>query len=222
MSAYFLVLFLANLHQTKLTEPKLTLTEVTPDLICKVQHAIRFREKAWSQDLCQKIASAFNKEGKFPGVKNLSVVGAAIAANESDFREKVSSISFKRTILLKKKKIPKEVTVVDVGLMGIRCLKGSDGRCTNGLARGLTLTQLLDPVKNIEIGMKILKAKYKAHGKNWLTRYNGGNGEYGYSGRIHAILLAFEGKQGKVSKGRMTKMTGQIIEAVKPKGIALD
>ena len=213
MSTQILILFLINSSQIK---PVTSIaTEVSPNLVCEVQHAIRFQESEWSPELCQELATAYNKEGESQKIKGLPVIGFAISINESDLRAKVTSEPFKRIILTKKKKLPKEVKVVDVGLMGVRCLKGEKGHCINDPVSGMTVSNLLNPIKNIEVGMKILKSKYEMHGKDWLMKYNGGSTEsHGYAGKINAILFALNGIQLKVSGKRMKKLTGQIVEAV--------
>jgi hypothetical protein len=163
------------------------------------------------------LATSFNKEGRHPDIRELPAVGLAVATNESDLTITARSNPKQRVILTKTRKLPKKVEVLDLGLMGVRCLKGEKGQCINEPVRGLTVAKLLNPVKNIEVGMRILKAKYKLHGGDWLARYNG-SGErkqgHPYAEKILAIRLAFEGKQGVVHGTRMRRMTSQIIEAV--------
>jgi hypothetical protein len=194
-------------------------TPVSGDQVCRVQHAILWRNSAWLDAKCEGIAAAFNAT-RAPRLTE------AVCINESDFREDV--VSFVRP------------GVYDAGLCGVRCVlypsRGATtrgygprsvgrpaglpaGRCSNGLARGYTLRQLLDGPTSVRLADQIL---HDIHGGS-LRRYNGGTREHGYAGRVGAVLAALGGvdafakrrhKAGHRRETRGEKLTRQILEAL--------
>ena len=68
--------------------------------------------------------------------------------NESDMNEKAFRASTREG----------KVYAKDGGLMAIRCVVDHKDRCVNGNVRGLAWKQLMDPVTNIEAGIKHLKS----------------------------------------------------------------
>jgi hypothetical protein len=183
---------------------------VTAEMVCSVQHAIRWREAAWTPMMCAKVAGALN-ETPAP-VKFL-----AMAVNESDLRERAINVS--------------RPGVYDIGLMAVRCVTlgavaeetGSSSanprstttttiprdRCTNGAARGLYAHRLLEPMTNIRTAAAVL-----ASHRGSLRRYNGGTREHGYGARIAAIMSALGGVEVRVKGARMRKLVKQIVDAV--------
>ena len=160
---------------------------ISSSLLCAVQSGIRFREPAWTPARCEAVAGALNKTAQ-------PVTMLAVCIDESDLRPGVTSET--------------KGNVVDVGLCGVRCVLGKHDRCTNGPARGLTVEQLKEPTRNIEVAARILANKPS------LRAYNGGTREHGYAARISAIVAALGGIQVRVKSKRMTKLTADIVRAV--------
>jgi hypothetical protein len=158
---------------------------VTPELVCTVQHAIRFRDQPWTPKRCTGVAEALN-------ATQAPIELLAIAINESDLRPHV---------------IVKHGDRSDVGLLGIRCVHGDGTTCTNGPAAGLTIRQLQDPTTAIRVGAQILATK---HGiEDW-----NGTARDGYAGKIAAIVAAMDGARVKVRGKRLRKLVDQIAAAV--------
>jgi hypothetical protein len=72
--------------------------------------------------------------------------------NESDMNEKAFRTTVKQGTVYAK----------DGGLMGIRCIVDKRGHCINGNVRGQAWIDVMDPVKNIDIGARELG--HWAHG----------------------------------------------------------
>lgn len=191
---------------------------VSAEAVCRVQHAIRWRDAAWGEDMCREVAGAANAT-KDP------IQSFARAINESDLVRLAIRLTLRQD----------GAVAVDVGFQGVRCvLKGADaraawrsvrvltneqlqlhpprGRCTNGPARGLTIQQLQNPRTNFEKAEQV----FEMHGRD-LGGYNGAKTperQQAYRARIGAIMSALGGVQVKVRGPRMRKLTGQIVEAV--------
>lgn len=165
-----------------------TTAEVTPELVCTVQRALR-AGPAWPARKCERIAAALNATGK-------STLVAAIAVNESDWRDHVIAWHGKN--------------VADVGLMGVRCILGHDRKCTNGPAKGLTVAQLLRAETSIRVGAAILATKAT------LGHYNGG-GKRGraYAAKVLALVEAFAGVEVQVKGKRTRELVRRIAAAVR-------
>lgn len=184
--------------------------------LCSVQNRIRWRERAWTADECQRIATALNATREPRRM-------AAIAINESDLRERAINVV--------------RPGVYDLGLMGVRCVTlgavaeetGSSlatteatttttiprDRCTNGAARGIYAHQLLDPTVNIRTAVAVLAS----HGGS-LRGYSGSTKERGYGARIMALVAAFGGEL-RIPKGahgrqwaRIRELARRIVEAI--------
>jgi hypothetical protein len=189
---------------------------VSGDQVCRVQHAILWRNSAWQPAKCEGIAAALDATRDPPRM-------LAVCINESDLREDVVSVV--------------RPGVYDVGLCGIRCdlrstsgkvrgrspagglARAPSGSCQNGSARGYTLRQLLDGATSVRLADKIL---HDTHGGS-LRRYNGGTREHGYAGRVGAILAALGGVDAFAKcrhrgeprrETRVEKLTRQILEAL--------
>ena len=119
--------------------------QVTPSLVCQVQHALKLHvTPAWARPRCEEVAAALN-ETREP------LVTLAVAANESDMRAaSLAHVSH---------------GTYDVGLVGVRCVLGTGSRCTNGPARGRTLTELRDPVVNIQVGAGAQASRVGPYGR---------------------------------------------------------
>lgn len=196
------LLFVASLQVGGGEAPSPQPTRVDPAELCRVQGAIRWREPAWSDAQCRRVAGAFNR-ARDPRLLE------AVCIVESDLRSGVVTLV--------------RPGVYDVGLCGVRCVLGGDGRCSNGPARGHTLRQLLDGPTNARVADRILHVK---HGGN-LRHYNGGTREHGYAARVGAVLAslcgvdAFAGKrrprEGR-RESRVEKLTRLILSVVRGAG----
>ena len=170
---------------------------VTPALVCSVQHAIRWKDAAWTDQQCAARAREFTASGKRWGFKPAQLF--AMAINESDLRTEARRI---------------DRGAVDVGLMAVRCHQAPapDYRCTNKPVRGLYVPQLMRPATNIDMGARILETLH--HGS--MAGYNGGPNarEHGYPEKVAAIMAALGGVEMRVSGKRMRKLVRTISEAV--------
>lgn len=169
---------------------------VSVETVCRIQNVIRFRESAWTTEACDGVAAAVNATRD-------PVLTLAIAINESDLRPNAMAVTGE--------------SVVDVGLMGIRC-RLVRGRCANGEVKGLTLANLRDPATNIRVGAAILEAKRASHGKRFLGGYNGETTPGGYAERIRAIAEAIKGRLVAVESRRVRKLCAQIVGAIRGNG----
>lgn len=196
--------------------------EVTPELVCKVQNAIRFQAKAWAPWMCLRVAKAINAAAAATDTNPATLL--AIATNESDLRPDVrrSKSPEEWTFLPGGKYLVTEKwigTVYDGGLMGVRCRIGDDGRCSNGLVKGWKWPQTMVIENNVMLGARILAASGS------LRDYNGQSekGEASrrrakrmtYTEKIHAIKAALEGRLVEVKGPRMRELIRKIVGAVR-------
>ena len=176
-------------------------SRVVPGELCDIQHAIRWRNAAWSDAYCGRVAGALNRSRD-------PLLLEAVCINESDLREDVVTVV--------------RPGIYDVGLCGVRCVldsgEGRGGRCRNGPASGHTLRQLLDGPTNVRLADEIL---HETHGGS-LREFNGGTRDHGSEGRVGAVREAlggqdvFEGARGgSVRETRMRKLTRQILGVVR-------
>jgi hypothetical protein len=196
---------------------------VKPSLVCQVQHAIRWRDPAWTEQQCQARAREFMASGQRWGFAPVQLL--AMAIDESDLRPEA---------------MREDRGALDVGLMAVRChlrrtiipMATSDGKqpndarnipknipsptCTNKPVRGLTPAQLMRPSVNIDMGARILATLHRGS----LAGYNGGPNarEHGYPEKVAAIMAALGGVEVRVSGKRMRKLVRQIVIATTKKG----
>lgn len=185
---------------------------ISTEVVCAVQHAVRWRDVAWTLRECARVAAALDAT---PTPRLL----AAVVSNESDWRE--------RAILRVRP------GVYDVGLAGVRCVlpgAGAEadgaspasptttqtytprGRCTNGPARGLTVRQLQDPVVNIRVASLVLAEK-----NGDLGSYNGATTRKRrgrYAGKVEALVSALGGVEVPVRGRRLRELVRKIAAAV--------
>lgn len=179
---------------------------VSPSIVCQVQNAIRYREAAWTPEICEVVATALNTT---PAPRTT----LAIAVLESDLRPHIVATP--------------RPGVHDVGLLGVRCVTSSardfrsrlpdgmaTGRCLVGPARGYTVAELQEVAVNVRVAVAIMEQKKRIFGRYWLRAYNGGTREHGYARNIAAIEKALDGKQSMVKNPRVRKLVRQIVEAV--------
>lgn len=186
----------------------------TPELVCGIQHAIRFQEKAWEPWMCLRVHTAFTKAAA--ATKQDVRTLFAIAINESDLQPHVERYTRNEKVIkflpggkmLTQTQETWEGSTIDGGLMGIRCKVGTNGLCSNGTLKGWKWPQALAIENNVLLGAKILATKKS------LQHYNGGTRDHGYQARIDAILLAMAGTEPKVSGKRMKKLVSQILNGV--------
>jgi len=112
--------------------------------ICAVKERIRWQSPAWTPSQCRRIADAVNDSAKRHDISPTLLL--AVMVNESDMNEK-SARAYTRD---------GKIYAKDGGLMAIRCLLDDKERCTNGNVRGVAWKDLMDPVKNIELGAREL------------------------------------------------------------------
>jgi hypothetical protein len=112
--------------------------------LCAIKDRVRWKGSKWTPEYCQVVAKgvlAASAKHDLPPALLLAVM-----MNESDLDEKSFATHFKGEALYAK----------DSGLMGIRCVMDSKGRCLNGHVRGLNWKEVMDPMTNIELGAREL------------------------------------------------------------------
>ena len=167
-------------------------TAITTALVCKVQNALRWQERAWDAATCERVSAALNATVD-------PVTLFAVCINESDLRPTAIDAV--------------KPDVYDVGLCGVRCHVVA-GKCADGPARGLTLQQLFDPVRNIEIAAQVMAEKRAKLGRHYLRGYNGGTREHGYGAKIGVIAAALGGARPVSTKGlghRLAELLRRIL-----------
>jgi len=112
--------------------------------LCSLKGRIA-RRKPWAPALCQAVARGVTESAARHGLSPALLL--AVMIQESDLDEQAARLSRSRGAIAK-----------DSGLMGIRCVLDARGRCTNGLVRGMSWREVMDPLTNIELG-----ARYLAH-----------------------------------------------------------
>jgi hypothetical protein len=112
--------------------------------ICEVKDRVRWRTPAWKPAFCERIANAVLESSKRHDVPAPLIL--AVMINESDMNEKAFRTTVKANTVYAK----------DGGLMGIRCVVDKHGRCKNGNVRGFKWSEVMDPVRNIDIGAREL------------------------------------------------------------------
>jgi hypothetical protein len=165
---------------------------ITPDLVCKVKEAIRFRSPAWPHWYCLRVADAVDYAEKATGQRADVITGIMVA--ESDLRAGVAHWYSSDG--------PAPGVCGDLGIMGVRCCLGPDMRCSNGLVKGWKYPAVMRLENNILLGAKILAAKPR------LNDYNGGPG---YSEKVYAIAGALSGIRVRSSVRRIRTLINQIL-----------
>jgi hypothetical protein len=135
--------------------------------ICDVKDRVRWRTPAWQPQICERIANAVLASSRRYDVPPSLIL--AVMINESDMNERSFRTTMKEGSLYAK----------DGGLMGIRCVVDKRGRCINGNVRGLSWTDVMDPVKNIDIGAREL-------------------GHWAHGGGVTSVTVRTRGADGKL------------------------
>ncbi len=122
------------------------------ETVCAVKGKMMWKNAAkWSPSYCRLIARGLlDSAAKYDLPPTLLL---AVMINESDLNEKAVNTTMRGGVVYAK----------DSGLMGIRCILDSRGRCSNGPVKGLAWTAVMDPLKNIELGAREL-ARYRDGG----------------------------------------------------------
>ena len=178
-------------------------TTIDPKLICRVQHTIRWLDRPWTDEQCLARAMNFTEEADRWNLNSTKLFSMAI--NESDLRTNICR---------------KSGNGLDCGILGVRCVTGSDGRCKNKPVKGLLPAQLLQPSRNIAAGAWILATLHRGD----LASYNGGphtRDRNSYPRKISAIMSALGGVDVLAKckrhrkETRMEKLTRTIAQAIK-------
>lgn len=114
------------------------------ETVCAFKNSPRWRKAHWTPAFCRTVARGILESSKLHDLQPGLLL--AVMINESDLNEAAVNVSDHNDGLLAK----------DSGLMGIRCLVDSAGRCTNGGVRGMPWKKLMDPLTNIETGAREL------------------------------------------------------------------
>jgi hypothetical protein len=122
-------------------DPQATLAQS----LCDLKRKIGARRGAWAPARCREVAAAVLSSAARHDLSPALLL--AVMIQESDLDETAARVSHPHGGLAK-----------DSGLMGIRCVLGKGGRCTNALVRGMPWRQVMDPATNVELG-----ARYLAH-----------------------------------------------------------
>lgn len=162
-------------------------SDVTPALVCSVQSAIRHKSPAWPAEKCARVAAALN-------VTSAPRTILAIAINESDLRERATAWHGE--------------TVVDAGLVGLRCLL-DHGRCTNGVVKGYRVADLQSAETSIRLA-NVLLVSLGGDVQGW------NRASKGYSARVRAIESALDGRRVSTKSRRVNDLVGKILAASKP------
>ncbi len=118
--------------------------ECLASAICAIKQRIRWRTPAWTPEFCEAIARTVLESSRKHQLPPLLLV--AIMINESTMNEGAVRITLKQGTLYAK----------DGGLMGLRCVIDKHGRCRNGDLRGMTWSQVVEPMTNITLAARQL------------------------------------------------------------------
>jgi hypothetical protein len=201
VNVLFLPFFLAAVQPVASTPS----VAITSDLVCTVQHAIRWRAVAWRPWMCVRVSDAVNAAAVATGVRADTLL--AIAINESDLRPGAEHWHRTLAFLPGGRYYENGVgpgAVGDLGFMGTRCKLGPDMLCSNGLLKGWKYPAAMQIEANVLLGAKILATS------GW-RGYNAGEG---YEDRVCAIRSALGGVKVKTSVSRIRKLISQILEVV--------
>jgi hypothetical protein len=124
--------------------------EAVARALCSLKTRIGARRTRWTPARCTELAAAVMASASRHQLSPALLL--AVMIQESDLDENAARLSHGKTGPAR-----------DSGLMGIRCVLGRGGRCTNALVRGLTWRQVMQPHTNIELGARYL-AHYRAAG----------------------------------------------------------
>jgi hypothetical protein len=112
--------------------------------ICTLKERLRWRTPAWSSAYCERIASNVLAAAKQHSLPAALIV--AVMINESSLNAYATRVTMKGNTVYAR----------DGGLMGLRCIVDSKGRCMNGRLRGMQWSEVLNPSTNIALGAAAL------------------------------------------------------------------
>jgi Transglycosylase SLT domain len=124
--------------------------------LCNLQQRVGRSRPAWTPAFCARLAQGVVASARRHDLAPALLV--AVMINESDLDEKAARVSRPHGTLAK-----------DSGLMGIRCVVGARGRCTNGLVRGVPWRSVMDPLTNVELGAVYLAYYRDGGGRSRIT-----------------------------------------------------
>jgi hypothetical protein len=116
--------------------------------LCSLKERVRWRTPAWKPEFCAELAQAVSSSAERYNLSPALLL--AVMINESDLNEKAFRATTKNRAVYAK----------DGGLMGIRCIPDKHNRCVNGNVRGIPWAEVMNPVRNIDLGAREL-AHYK-------------------------------------------------------------
>ena len=167
---------------------------VTPKLVCTVGHAI---SSSFNARQCDAISDALARTSE---PKNL--LAMMVIESEMDWEAQAWYVLDGRV-------------VVDVGLLGIHCVVGRKGLCTNWPVKGVRPIDGLQVLgRNIEAGARVLAKKRQVGGVRGLDHYAGDlDGHTGYSANVAALVAAFGGVKVQVKSKRVRELARKIAKA---------
>lgn len=112
--------------------------------ICEIKERIRWQTSAWAPATCQKVALAVRDASRKYDLSASLLL--AVMINESDLNDKAARVYMKDS----------KVYAKDGGLMGLRCVLGTQDRCINSNLHGVRWRDLMDPATNIALGAREL------------------------------------------------------------------
>jgi hypothetical protein len=133
--------------------------------LCALKDQVRWRAPAWSPVQCQRLADAVQSAADQYRLSPALIL--AVMMNESDMNEKAVA-SYERD---------GAVYAKDGGLMGIRCVFDSRGRCKNGFVKGMTFKKVMDPATNIALGAQSLAYFRDSGVEKRIERVRGADGQ---------------------------------------------
>jgi hypothetical protein len=207
--------------------------EVSGELVCTVQDAIRWRSPRWPAELCEQVALASGATVEPDLMVAVAVLESqmrprairwvrfggrdTVACDRLDRRARHGCLtSTKATELWRSGARPRPGDIADGGLCGVRCIVGRDGRCANGPAKDLTPDELLEAAVNVRVAGQIMDAKRRWFGSHYVGAYNADPDEVGtYADSVRAVRRAIAGRDAKARSARAAELARKIREAVR-------
>jgi hypothetical protein len=124
--------------------------------LCRLGPRLNGHRATWTPAFCDKLASGVVSAAARHSLSPALML--AVMINESDLNESAARLSHSHGHVAK-----------DSGLMGIRCVLDRQGRCLNGLVRGMAWRQVMDPVTNVELGARYLALYRDGAGRSRIT-----------------------------------------------------
>lgn len=206
------------------SEPNTTRSECFNGTLCEAKNKVRWRTPAWDEKMCERVGNAIQDSAAKHGLSPQFLL--AFIFNESEANERAYRVS-------SSEKNGVTRYFIDAGLMGIRCELGDERKCKNKFVKGLTVKELMDPVKNIEVGAAILAyikdrsgvegvCDHKGH--PWWSHYNWGprafsKGSAAHYGQRIAVLAHAMGKATNVEVPELNGVALHKEKGAKPRRV---